>query len=415
MVLRTAVRSGFAAVMLLGLAATGVTAQEASPEAGPGGPPLPAGCSVVASDLVVPRFDAVADDGTIYVTEAGIGGGESFVDPLAAEEESAEEESAGEATPVPQLTEDTPLAEQEAEAAPLQTRGFTGRVSAIAADGTVSVLAEGFASYSGGVGPGGIAIGPDGMVYIVVGGSAVLAGLEPLEGENTLFRIDPATGEATAVAELGSYEVANNPDGTDVNPNLYGPALGADGMLYVTDAGGNTIYRVDPATGGFSLLAVLPGVEPPAGATPADPANPSSGARQAVPTGVTFSEDLGLHVVQLSEFWSEGAASVLPVGDDGNLTEVGGPLFLAVALTVGPDGSFYEPQLFSGFEGEQPGPGNVLRIDDGSTEVVVDGLALPHGGPFDADGNLYLAVGSIVTGSEGPPGQLLRCESIAGA
>ena len=33
----------------------------------------------------------------------------------------------------------------------------------------------------------------------------------------------------------------------------------------------------------------------------------------------------------------------------------------------------------------------------------------------DADGNLYLAVGSIVTGSEGPPGQLLRCESIAGA
>ena len=398
------VRSCFAAAVVFWLATGAATAQEASPEAGPGGPPLPAGCGVLASGLVTPRFVAVADDGTVYVTEAGIGGDEAFEDPLAAPPEDAPA---------------TPLAEQEAEAAPQQTRGFTGQVSAIAPDGTVSVLATGFASYSGGVGPGGITIGPDGMLYIVVGGSAIIAGLEPLQGENTVFRIDPATGETTAVAELGSYEVENNPDGTDVNPNLYGLALGGDGMLYASDAGGNIIYQVDPETGDFSHFAVVPALDAPVEvgdeASPVAEGDPAAaGARQPVPTGLAVDADGALNVVLLSEFWPPDAASVLTVGEDGAFTGVANGLFFAVALTAGPDSALYVTQIFASFEGEAPGPGNVLRIlEDGTTEVAVDGLALPHGAAFDAEGNLYVTAGSIFTGPEGPPGQVLRCVGVA--
>ncbi len=64
--------------------------------------------------------------------------------------------------------------------------------------------------------------------------------------------------------------------------------------------------------------------------------------------------------------------------------------------------------------GPAPLPGNVLRLlPDGTAEVVLEGLLLPHGGAFDADGNLYLTVGSIFMGPDGPPGQLLRCEGVA--
>lgn len=398
--LRHVVRSGFAAAVLLGVGTMGAVAQQATPEASPavsGLPPLPAGCTVVADGFISPRFVAIGADGTAYVSENGFGGDEEFVDPLAAPPPSEDA-----ATPGVPIDPATPLAEQEAAAAPLANRGYTGRVSSVAPDGTVTVLVEGLASYSGGVGPHGIVAAPDGMVYVAVGGQGVLAGLEQLDGENSIHRIDPATGETSIVAELGSYEVANNPDGTDVNPNLYGLGLGPDGMLYVNDAGGNAIYRVDPATGDFSLIGLVPLFDQ--GGT----------VRQPVPTGLAVSPDGTIHISILSEGWPAEEPGIYAVTSDGTLTGVGGGLFYAVALTAAGDGSVYVTQIFSGFEGPAPLPGNVLRLlPDGTTEVVLDGLLLPHGGAFDADGNLYLTVGSIFMGPDGPPGQLLRCEGVA--
>lgn len=73
----------------LGLLTTSSAAalQDATPEASPVGPPsLPEGCTVVASELVNPRYVAVGDDGTIYVSEAGVGGDEVLeppADPIA--------------------------------------------------------------------------------------------------------------------------------------------------------------------------------------------------------------------------------------------------------------------------------------------------------------------------------------------
>jgi hypothetical protein len=403
-------RLAMTAAVVFGLAVGGtVAAQDATPEGGGGLPPLPAGCEVVADGLIGPRDLAISADGTIFVTESGSGGDEVLGPPVVDEE----------GTPPPQLEEGdvaSPAAGGEEEVpeeglAPPSTRGYTGQVTVVLPDGTQALLSTSFASYSDGVGPAGITIGPDGLVYISVGGAAVLAGIEPLINENAVFVIDPATGEPTPIVELGSYEAANNPDGTDVNPNLYGVGFGPDGLLYVVDAGGNTIYQVNPATGEFTLFAVVPLLSELMGETDVDPAED----RQPVPTSIIVGPDGQFVISLLSEAWPADGPSILSIEADGSFTPIATGLSAVVDLTLGPDGAIYAVQLWSGFGAEGPLPGNVLRINpDGSTEIVVDGLFLPHGLAFDAAGNLFVSTGAIYMGPEAPAGQVLRCAGVVG-
>ena len=130
------------AVFGLLISGSAIVAQDATPAGdAQAGPPLPAGCSVVASGLTNPRYVTVADDGTIYVSEAGVGGDEvlhAAAEPMASPEAGA-----------------TPAAE-----AVIAHRGPTGQVTRIAPDGTQSVLASGLMSYDAGegaTGPAGIA------------------------------------------------------------------------------------------------------------------------------------------------------------------------------------------------------------------------------------------------------------------
>ena len=376
--------------------ATGVVAQDATPTDGA----LPAGCTVVADGLINPRFVAIATDGTIYVTEAGTGG-----------EEVLGGEGEGE------------------EGAPPLTRGTTGQVTSVSPDGTQTVVASGLASYSEGVGPAGIVLG-DGVIWISIGGAYGLAGIDPLENEGGIVQIDVATGEATLVADLGAYEIANNPDGTDVNPNLYGMDIGADGMLYVNDAGGNTVYRVDPATGEFDLLGIVPGpVLPAAEGTPAaeeeqpaedeasPPADEELGPPHAVPTGLHVGADGNVYVATLGAF-IPGAAQVLIAQADGSFADTGATgLTVGIGVALGPDGSLYVSQLATfTSETEPPGPGNVVRIGpDGTAEIVVDGIPFAHGIAFDDAGNLYVVANSTSFGPPTGPGQVWRCDGVAPA
>lgn len=260
------------------------------------------------------------------------------------------------------------------------------------------------------MGPVGIALGPN-LVYFTIGGLAVGAGMPPLPEENTVNVLDLATGEVSVIAELGPYEEANNRDATDVNPNLYGMARTLDGTLLVNDAGGNTIYSVIPDTGEFSLVAVVPNLTELTGAEPETEAGP----RQPVPTGITVSEDGSTYVGLLSEFWPEGAPSVLRLEEDGTFTPIGGPLSFVVGVRVGPDGMIYASELFTLVEGaEEPGPGRVVRMStDGEIEVILESVFMPHGLAFDADGNLYVAINSLVSGPGMPAGQVIRIDGVA--
>ncbi len=404
-------RSGFAlALVLCVVANSGVAsaAQDATP--GAGQTQLPEGCEVVADNLINPRYLAIADDGTLYVTEAGVGGDEELSPP---QEEDVEEVVGSPAAEA--LEEATPTeGEGEGDEGPPLTRGYTGQVTAVTPDGAQSVVAEGLPSYGFGVGPAGIALGP-GVIWVANGGAAVELGIDPLENENSVVSIDVATGEVALVAELGSFEEANNPDGTDINPNLYGMDLGADGLLYVADAGGNTVYQVNPTTGEFALLGVVPGPTPPGGAAQGAEASPAAEeALQSVPTALQIGADGNVYVATLGAFLPE-AAAVLIAQADGTFVEAATGLTAVVGIALGPDGALYASQLATGAE-EQPEPGNVVRVGaDGDAEPVLEDLPFPHGITFDADGNLYVVVNSTSFGPPLGPGQVWRCEGVVDA
>jgi len=390
---RVVVRGGAGAGLALAGIAAGrlpLAAQDATPGA-EGGPPLPPGATVLASGLLNPRFVVVADDGTIYVSEAGTGGDEQIF--------------------APGGVEGSPAASPAAQEA-FGTRGATGRVSRIGADGTATVVADGLPSYTLGqfeaTGPAGITVA-DGTVWLAVGGPGPGAAfIDPLPNENSVVSIDPASGTVTSVANVGDYERANNPHPAAVDSNLYGLAVGDDGKLHVADAGGNAVYHLDPSSGELTVLAVLEDVPLPEGAQGPPTLEP-------VPTGVTPNPAGGIYVGLLSGGpFPPGAAKVLAVAEDGTVTDAATGLTMVVDVTVGPDGNLYASQISTNFLSEPPAPGSVVRIGaDGAQEPVVEGLMLPNGIDFDADGNLYVVAGTVSFGA--PAGMVLRFDGVAAA
>jgi hypothetical protein len=357
---------------------------------------------VIATGLYNPRFLALGEDATMYITDAGAGGDEilSFGGP-----------------PVGATPGATPVALEPAFDPTAPTRGTSGQIVSVTSDGTQSVVASGLPSYTLGpgaaVGPAGAVLGT-GELFFAVGGAAVgNFGIDEVAGENAVHRLNLADGTVTPVAAIGPYEIENNPDGTDVNPNLYEMAQGADGRLLVNDAGGNTTYAVDPATGQFELIATYPllGQLPGGDALGAD----AAGA-QPVPTAIAVA-DGSTFVGFLGEMWPEGAPSIVIVGADGTLTRVAGTLNFLVALAIGPDSNLYATQLASPpAEGsEMPGLGRVVRVyGDGTIEPVVENLPAPHGVTFDVAGNMYVAVYSAFFSSlDAPLGQVARFDGIA--
>ncbi|MBX3070904.1 MAG: ScyD/ScyE family protein [Thermomicrobiales bacterium] len=395
-VLKGAVVAGAAAVPVL-KGVSGTLAQDgATPEA-QGGPPIPENCVLVAGGLNNPRGIAIAADGSIYVTEAGTGGDEELFEPSAATPD---------ASPVPQT--------------PFATRGPSGQVIKIAADGSATVVATGLTSYLiGGFepnGPNGIALG-DGVIYVSVGGLGPATGaVEPGETDGRIVSVDEASGAVTIVADLSAYEIENNPDPNAVDSNPYGITLGADGLIYAADAGANTVYSVDPATGEIAVVAVIPGIELPE-EMQQEGGNPARGGAQEidpVPTGVAVGANGDVFVSLLSGGpFPAGAAKIQKISG-GTVSDVAGGLTMATDVAIGPDGHLYAVQISLNFLAETPDPGSVVRVlENGTLETVVEGLMLPNGLAFDDAGNLYITAGTVAPPGMGPVGMVLRCDGVA--
>ena len=366
-------------------------------------------CTVFASGLMDPRGITVAGDGAVYVTESGTGG-----------------------------TEQVPTPPGEGPGGPPGTRGMTGQVTRIAADGTKTVVARNLPSYAGGEGANGAngVIAAGGALWVAIGGAGPSTALvTPLPNENSLVRINPQTGAVEKVADIGAYEKASNPEPFAVDSNPYGLALGADGMVYVADAGGNALYKVNPNGGQLSVVAVIPGVPvkaeelPPGFLPPGAPLeNPARGNRaelDPVPTGVAVGPD-GIYVGNLPGALLPGKGRVVRVSMDGRtVTEVATGLTTVVDVERGPDGMLYVSQLASAIgppttpDGPPDiRPGNVLRVmPNGQTQVAVPNLPFANGIAFDTAGNLYVVTNSISFGppGAGPGGQVMRCAGVAAA
>lgn len=234
----------------------------------------------------------------------------------------------------------------------------------------------------------------DGDVYATTGAWHFSLG-DDVTIDNYTAVISIIDGEVEMVADLWAHEAANNPDETaNIESHPYGIDLGPDGLLYVADAAANALISVDPESGETRTVAAfegMPGVFPNQwrdGELITDP----------VPTGVVMADDGTAYVSLLSGApFIPGSAKVVQVSPDGEVTDYVTGMNMLTDLQRAPDGNLYAVSfgLFTQ-EGPVPNAGAIIRIlEDGTPEVVVDGLPFATGLAFDAEGNGYVTINGI--------------------
>lgn len=333
---------------------------------------------VVLSGLADPRFIEILD-GNIYFTESGTGGDEAIFLP-------------------------------DDEETPISQAGRTGKVSVLAADGTVTEIANDLMSYTFGaageiVGPAGVAPDGEGNVYVSVGAPGPYVETMPRTGEEgVLLKINIETGEREVVSDLIAWEVSENPDPATIDSNPYGIAY-LDGVVYTADAGGNTVLALDVASGETSTFAVTGGIPAEFFGEAGNPLRDGAAELDSVPSNVTVGPDGRLYVGYVTGGpFPPGFAPVDAFSPDGTVERVVEGLTMTGDIAFDSTGTMYativSTDLING------GPGQVVRIEaDGSITVVIDGLMLPAGLRFDAADNLFVInKSSMVPGG----GELLK-------
>ena len=303
---------------------------------------------VVASGLDSPRGLGFSPNGTLYVAEAGVGG-------------------AGPCIPHPlgQICYGPTGAVTQVKRG-VQTRVLTGLPS-FALQGSPEVF-----------GPSDVGLSGNGKLYVTLGlgdDPALRAQLPP-EGQlaATLIRAKPSKGTFRVVADIGDFELSDNPDGGLPDTNPQGLLLTARGQV-IADAGGNSLLRVSKA-GSISTLAAFPNRLVP---------NPFGGPdipMQAVPTTVTRGPDGALYVGQLTGFpFPVGGANIYRVVP-GQAPQVFASGFTNIIdIAFGPDHSLYVLEIaHNGLLSGDP-TGALIRVDKFGVRTIIasEGLTMPTG------------------------------------
>jgi hypothetical protein len=238
-------------------------------------------------------------------------------------------------------------------------------------------------------------------------------GTNPDVRDNTLNI--PTFGQAIAIdlsgtpswspiADLADFERDNNPDGGEVDSNPYSIVVQND-IIYATDAGGNSLLRVD-SNGDITAIATFPVrlVTPP----PFIPNLPNPFPMQAVPTGIAIGPDNQLYIGQLTGFpFPVGGANVYRFNGT-NLEEFATGFTNIIDIAFAPDGSLYVLEYASNFLAGDFG-GQLWKIaSDGTRESILDeGLSFPTGLAIGDDGAIYVANQGFIGGQ----GQILKITS----
>lgn len=334
---------------------------------------------VVASNLNNPRGLAFGPDGTLYVAEAGMGGDGPCV-------------PAGVGNP--------------------HCYGPTGSVSRILPDGTQERFATGLPSIADqtlppppdGAGPGGEALGPHDIVVDGTGNMTISIGfaLNPLSrtvlgppGANMAQLASVSSdGTWTVTTDIGSYEVANNPDNNVVDSNPYGLLLRSDGLA-LADAGGNTLYHV----ANDNTISVVSIFDPRDVEFP-----PGSGSfipMHAVPTTVLDAGN-AYYVGQLTGFpFPQGGANVYHVMEGMPPTVHLDGFTNIIDIAHDGSGGLYVLQISMNGLADPGGPipGALIHVaSDGTrTTIASDGLVFPGAVAVGPDG-LYVSNFSAMAG-----------------
>ena len=251
--------------------------------------------------------------------------------------------------------------------------------------------------------PDGVAISPDGTLYIA----------ESSGNGNRIRRVDPE-GNITTLAGTGAdCRPPTDPcgdGGPATDAKLYFPyavAVHPDGSIYIADNGSKRIRRVGPE-GNITTVAGTGGDCHPL-TDPCGDGGPANQAPLGTPIAVAVHPDGSIYIA--------AGRRIRRVGPDGIITTVagngggcnsgdscgdGGPATAAevnaVGLALGPDGALFIADFFPSSRIRRVGP-------DGSISTVAGGgLAVGDGGPATAakikrpirvavgpDGSIYIA------------------------
>jgi hypothetical protein len=170
---------------------------------------------------------------------------------------------------------------------------------------------------------------------------------------------------------MNAFEVENDPDGNGYDSNVADIAWGADGTLYIVNAGGNDLLSWTKE-GGLQLIQAWPD--------------------NSVPTAIEVAENGDLYIGFLGEGLAPGAGKI-ERWSGGQLVETFGGLNAVSDILL--DGeNLYAVQLV--IFGEQgPGPGNVVKVTAEGATPIAEGLLAPFGIAKGPDGALYVSFGTI--------------------
>lgn len=336
--------------------------------------------AVVAGGFNGPMGLMVDDAGNVWVVDSGVGGEGTMI--------------------FPSISDGTPTE---------MGFGNTARLVRVSPDGTATDMAF-FPSTAYPEGPEGanrVAM-LNGTVYVTSGAWTDGMQVDRVPFMAAVSRYE--NGAMTEIATTWELERTQNPAGALVESHTYGLAAGPDGMLWVADAAGNDLLRVDPAAGSVELVAVFD-------AMPGPIPNPNRGGAkeiEPVPTSVAFGNDGAVFVSLLSGVpFIPGMSKVVQVAPDGGVTDYSTGHTMLTDLKTGPDGSLYAVSMgVFAQEGPEPNSGAILRIEAGeASETVISGLSLPTALAFDGDGNAYVTVNGL--GAPGS-GEVLKFTGVAG-